>query len=154
MRPSFLTVHIQAVRGALVVVMLALGWHDWEPGCVSAVVVDQVLGTDPAELVALVQAERGHPWLVPPVLLLHAATASPGVVGGRDRGRALTRINLEALVRCDEGHMGPVDLHPPALCGPVIAIPYGTVNPHGLILGERYSPVLEVGVNPNRGLIH
>lgn len=125
-----------------------------EPSGVGAVVIDHVMGLNPYKLVALVHTELRQCRLVPPIPLLCTAATILGNISCSHRNRALTGINFKALVGGDEGRMGPVCLHSPALRGPVVCIPNWAVHAHGLVLGKWYSSVFQIGMHSYWGLIH
>lgn len=133
-----------------VAVVKALDGRNREPGGVGAIIIDHMFHVSPHELVALVDCQPRKCRVVPPVpLLAGAATAPPHVLGGRHRGHALARVNLEALVGGNEGCMAPVGLHPSALCSPIVGVPNWAVHAHGLVPWERYPLVLHVRVHTN-----
>lgn len=137
--------------------MLALERNNWEPCRVGAVVVDEVLGMNPHELMALVQAQFGHYGLVPPVLapLGQAAAAALCVLlCSRGVRRALARVDVEPCVRGDEGRVGPVGLDTSSLCGPVVSVPDGAVDAHRLVFGEGNAFRLFVRVHSDWSLVH
>lgn len=82
----------------LVAVVHALGGNSWEPRRVSAIVIDEVIGSNPHELVALVHIELRQCWLIPPEPFLTTAAAFFGIIGTCNRRWALTCINFKALV--------------------------------------------------------
>lgn len=100
-----------------------------------------MVGMNPLELMALMQAQFRHDRLVPPILasLSQAAAASLTILLWSRRQRALARVNVEPCVGCDEGRVGPVRLHTPALRGPVISVPNRAVDAHGLIFWKRHA---------------
>lgn len=104
-------------------VVLTLQGSRRKPSRVAAVVIHHVVHPHPQQLVALVRAQLRHGGLVPPVALLGAAAAVPGVVGGRHRGGAGAGVDLEALVGGYKGCVGPVCFHAAALCGPIVCVP-------------------------------
>lgn len=50
--------------------------------------------------------------------------------------------------------MAPVRLHPPSLRRPVVGVPHGAVDPHGLVLREGNTAGLLVTENPDRNAVY
>ena len=109
-------------KHTLVAVVLALDRGGGKPSRVGAVIIHHVIRPHPHKLVALVEVELQHGRRIPPVPLLGAAAALLLDVGSGHLGDR-ARVDLEALVGCDEGGVGPVRLHKPTLRGPIISIP-------------------------------
>lgn len=135
-------------------VVLTLQRRRRKPRGVGAVIIDHMVSLHPQQLVALVEVELGQRGLVPPVALLSAAAAALHVVGGGDCVGALAAIDFESSVWRDEWCVRPIGLHSASLRGPVISIPNGAVNTHGLILRKGDSFMLQVRMHSNWGLIY
>lgn len=140
-------------HGTLMVVVLAFNWNYREPRSISAVVIDHVVGSNPQELVALVNVQLGQCRLIPPELVASILATLDNIIRC-DCDWALTGIDVEPSVGCYEGRMAPISLHPATLSGPVVRIPYRAVNSHGLIFWKWQPMFLHVGVHTYWRSIH
>lgn len=142
------------INTSLVVMVQAFDWSDRESRGIFAIVVNHVIGPNPLKLVALVEAQFRHCWLIPPIPFLATSGAtSLDVIDSCHYLRTLTSIDLESRVACNERGMWPISLHSPTLCGPIISIPYRAVNSHGLVFRIWNPLVLQIRMYTNRRLI-
>ena len=137
-----------------VLVVLALKRCNREPSSISAIIIKHMVGPNPNELVALVDAKLSNCRFIPPILLLIAAATLLRIICCCHCCRIYTRIDLKARIGFYIGCMAPFSLYPITLCGPIISILYGTIDSHRLILGEWYALILLVRVFSYRCLIY
>lgn len=138
----------------MVGVMNALSRSNWEPTAIRTIVINHMLSSNPKQLMALMQIQLWHCWLIPPILLLSIAAALPSNLRRRYRRWALAAVDLKPFVRRYEGCVRPICLHPTTLRGPVIGVPYWAVYAHRLVLGKGYASVLHICMNSYWGFIH
>lgn len=134
--------------------MNTLCWRNWEPSSVRAIVIEDVSGPNPLQLMALVHVEFSQIWLVPPILLTLTAAAPFRVIHCSHWHRALTSIDLKVLEGRKERRVAPIRLHTTTLGRPIVGIPYRTVHTHGLVFRIRNTLVLHVRVHSYRRFIH
>uniref|UniRef100_J3M1Q1 Uncharacterized protein n=1 Tax=Oryza brachyantha TaxID=4533 RepID=J3M1Q1_ORYBR len=120
----------------------ALRRLDGEAVGIDAVVVDEVVGARPDELVALVHGELLHVLLLPPVppLLAPRAPRAPRHLAGvpvAGVGRPRAALHPHVAERGHERRVRPVRLDAPALRRPVVRVPDGAVHRHRLRRRER-----------------
>lgn len=113
---------------------------------VTAVVVDGVLASNPAQPPPLISIEVLELLLVPPPLTL----------GGTVLGfhRRLAAVDVEAPVGGHEGSLGPVGLFESSPSGPIICIPQTRVELHWLVEWESHSQVFAVLEHSDWDVVH
>lgn len=89
----------------LVAVVNTFNRRNCKSGSISTIIINHMVGSNPQQLMALMQIQLGKHWLVPPELLAAVAAAAAAMSGAVGGGGALAGVDLEALVRGDEGGM-------------------------------------------------